>query len=115
MRAGAILPTMPPADRIPDGLIDPLILEVYAAERIVGRLHEDAGTTVYEGAFDGARLTLGWSGGPQRAQIVRLHGLERARSVIFDGALLADPARAADGALEVRTPSSAGGTLVIEM
>ena len=113
VRAGAIVPTMPPADRIPDGLIDPLIVEVYPAECISAALHEDEGTTVYEGAFDGERLTLSWSGGPERAQVLRLHGVAHVRAVTFDGAPLSDWS-SAEGTIEVRTPRSRSGLLMVE-
>jgi alpha-glucosidase (family GH31 glycosyl hydrolase) len=67
VRAGAILPLMAKADRIPEGPIDKLAVRVYAGAESTWTLLEDEGRTRFELTRHGNRHTLasqGWR--PQR-------------------------------------------------
>jgi alpha-D-xyloside xylohydrolase len=62
VRAGAIVPTMKPALRIPETKIDPLIVEVWPGDSAEFRFYEDAGKTDFRLSWDGRRAKLGWTG-----------------------------------------------------
>lgn len=75
VHGGAILPTMAPTARIPEGLIDPLIVDAYPHGASTYRLLEDEGATEFSCVRDERGLTFTWSGGPERRTIVRFHGV----------------------------------------
>lgn len=86
IRAGAVIPMMPPANRIPEGRIDPLILSVYPAEQLAGRLLEDDGITEFSGTADEKRLTLRWSGVDKRRYILRFQGVSQPTKIDYHAA-----------------------------
>jgi alpha-D-xyloside xylohydrolase len=62
VRAGAILPTMKSTLRIPEGPVDPLIIEVWPSAASKFRLYEDEGKTDFRLSWDGRRTALNWAG-----------------------------------------------------
>ena len=62
VRAGAILPTMKPALRIPEGPVDPLIVDVWPGTASKFRFFEDGGSTDFRLSWDGRRAILEWKG-----------------------------------------------------
>lgn len=114
VRRGAIIPRMQPAQRIPTGLIDPLLLDVYAASRMAYRLDEDDGTTIFEGAIQDGALHLEWHGGTARKYRIRVIGAAAARTVALQVAGEVVPIQwtvGADGVLQVETPAVAAARL----
>ncbi len=73
VRGGGIVPMTPPANRIPAGLLDPLILDLYPHGHSGHRLYEDEGVTEITCTHDDAGVTLTSTGGPARRTIVRFH------------------------------------------
>ena len=79
VRGGAIVPMIPPTIndvpiiRIPTGLLDPLILDVYPHGETSYRLYEDEGITDITCTCDDSGVTLVWTGGPPRTTAVRFH------------------------------------------
>jgi alpha-D-xyloside xylohydrolase len=71
VRGGAIIPRMQPANRIPTGLVDPLIVEIYPHGERTYRLYEDEGITDYSCTRTEERLTIEWVGGVERTMILR--------------------------------------------
>ena len=71
VRAGAILPMIKSAARIPEGIVDPLELEIYPAGASAGTLFEEEGRTDFrlEPAKGGIRFK--WSGPAARRIVVR--------------------------------------------
>ena len=62
VRAGAIIPTMEPARRIPGGRIDPLIVEVWPGANSKFRFYEDGGKTDFRFSMKNNRPVLKWTG-----------------------------------------------------
>ncbi len=109
VRAGAIIPMIVPVLRIPEGLISPLILEVYPAESGAYRLYEDEGETQFALWEQERRLTLTWGGPVERDLIVRFRRIGAgARVGGFESWALAD------GTLEVRVPGTTKGRIEVE-
>jgi alpha-D-xyloside xylohydrolase len=73
IRAGAIIPMMLPAQRIPSGVVDPLILDVYPADASLYVLHEDEGDTRFLVRAIPAGYSLEWSGPVVRQMVFRVH------------------------------------------
>ena len=76
VRAGAVLPMMQPANRIPAGVVDPLILHIYpAADGVEAEnvLFEDDGETHITVRRIGNRLKLRWNTPLQRTVSFRVH------------------------------------------
>ncbi len=73
VRGGAIVPMIPPANRIPAGLLDPLIFDIHPHGHSGYRLYEDEGVTDIACTHDDSGLTLTSAGGPARRTIVRFH------------------------------------------
>lgn len=76
VRAGAVLPMMQPTNRIPTGLIDPLLLHVYPAMEGVktqSSLFEDEGATQITILQDQGRLEFGWNTTVERTVHVSIH------------------------------------------
>jgi alpha-D-xyloside xylohydrolase len=73
VRAGAIIPMMSPAHRIPSGFVDPLILEVYLADRSSYVFHEDEGDTRFHLRAVPTGYSLEWSGPAVRQMVFRVH------------------------------------------
>ena len=81
VRAGAVIPMSSDEQRIPESLIDPLILEIYPASQMRYSFMEDEGVTEFSGALDDKTFTFGWRGGPERARVLRFVGLGSVRSI----------------------------------
>ena len=80
VRGGAIVPGMAPAlSRIPEGLIDPLIVDIYPHGASTYRLTEDEGVTDFSCVRAEHGLTFTWTGGPERALTLRFHGVGKRR------------------------------------
>jgi alpha-D-xyloside xylohydrolase len=66
IRAGAILPTMKPGLRIPEGPIDPLIMEIWTGPLppapAIYRLFEEEGVTDFRLGVSGSHCVLSWNG-----------------------------------------------------
>jgi alpha-D-xyloside xylohydrolase len=62
VRAGAILPTMRAANRIPETAPDPLIVEVWPGVSSAFTLREDEGKTKFTLSQQGNRAVLAWTG-----------------------------------------------------
>ncbi len=112
VRRGAVIAAMPPAKRIPERLIDPLIVNVYPAATIAGRLYEDEGVTEFYGAQSDSDLTFGWRGQQQRAWLVRFIGLEGVATVqlaLNEGDTFSHPdwCISDDGTVEIQVPKTA--------
>jgi alpha-D-xyloside xylohydrolase len=73
VRAGSIIPMIRPANRIPAGKIDPLILDIYPSGHFSYLLREDEGTTLFEGTSRDGRFDLSWEGPVDREFVVRAH------------------------------------------
>jgi alpha-D-xyloside xylohydrolase len=114
VRRGAIIPRMQPAQRIPAGLIDPLLLDVYAASRMAYRLDEDEGTTIFEGTIQDGVLHLDWRGDPVRKFLLRVIGVQAVTAVALQVGGEVVPIQwtvGADGVLQVETPAVAAARL----
>jgi alpha-D-xyloside xylohydrolase len=107
VRGGAILPGMAPALRISEGLIDPLIVDVYPHGASTYYMIEDEGVTEFSCVCDERGLTFNWRDGPERAMSLRFHGIPKPPRVTA-GSGEPVPTRtvqgefAPDGAVEVR-------------
>lgn len=109
VRAGAIIPMIAPAQRIPQGLISPLIVEVYPAESGAYRLYEDEGETQFALWEHDHRLMLEWGGPVERDLIARFKRIGAdARVSGYESWTLPD------GTLEVRMPGTAKGRIEVE-
>lgn len=107
--AGAIIPTMPPARRIPAGLVSPLIVNVFPqAESGSCTLFEDEGETRFAFWHNDDLLTFIWDGPEQRDFIVRFRFIGAGASALGHPAAALD-----DGTLEVRLSARATGQLQI--
>lgn len=97
VRAGAILPMMKGATRIPDGPVDPLELEIYPAGASAGALLEEEGRTDFRLEPARTGYSLEWSGPVRRRIVVRLGRSAKA------GILAAIPAlRSEKGSVSLR-------------
>jgi hypothetical protein len=81
VRAGAIIPRMPRSRRIPEGRVDPLILEVWPYRRSSYKLYEDEGVTEIGCDSGGEITTLEWSGPLPRRLVFHFKGMVRPRTV----------------------------------
>jgi alpha-D-xyloside xylohydrolase len=120
VRAGAVIPMMSDQQRIPEDLVDPLILEVYPAEKIACTLLEDDGTTEFSGTFENQIFTFGWSGGPPRARHLRFVGLGTVRNINLQTTSgvrtpVADWRMDSNHILEIRLPHSGDAQVIIEL
>lgn len=86
VRAGAVIPMMQPASRIPDGLIDNLIIDIFPHHHMAYNLEEDEGLTRFSGVSDSRTVYFGWQGGPQRTLNLRFNGLSAVASVTLQSA-----------------------------
>ena len=75
VREGAIIPRMRPAMRIPEGRIDPLILDLYPSASSSYALCDDEGKTDIVMTGGEGITTLEWSGKVRRRFQVRVHDL----------------------------------------
>lgn len=120
VRGGAILPRMLPASRIPSGLIDPLILELYPHGQSQYRLYEDESVTDVSCTQDEQGVRCEWLGGAERNVWLRLVRAGKPSRVQIGktGEELthhADWEVEADGALVVRVSGRVSGTIKIEL
>lgn len=120
VRSGAIIPMMDDHNRIPEGLIDPLILEIYPASQMHHTFFEDEGTTEFGGALTGRSFTFTWRGGQERARQLRVIGLERAVRAVqlqtTDGQQvpISDWSMTDDALLEIRLPLCGDARVIID-
>jgi alpha-glucosidase (family GH31 glycosyl hydrolase) len=70
VRVGAMLPRMEAAERVPSGLIDPLILGIYPSANSSYTFREDEGTTEFRFSQENGELSFAWEGGPARRMVV---------------------------------------------
>ena len=83
LRGGTILPLMPPARRIPEARIDPLIIELFPCGKSSYHLNEDEGSTLFTCEEEEKGLILGWKGDVPRQMIVRLRASRRPFRIIM--------------------------------
>lgn len=72
VRGGAVIPMMRPALRIPEGRIEPLVLDVFPGAALESRLFEDEGETVFRTGGRRGAFRLEWSGPVSRRLDIRL-------------------------------------------
>jgi alpha-glucosidase (family GH31 glycosyl hydrolase) len=82
VRSGAVIPMMPPANRIPLDQIDPLILDIYPSDLFTYTFLEDEGSTNIQGEQNEHRLKISWEGSTLRSFILRSHTGWIPRSVV---------------------------------
>jgi alpha-glucosidase (family GH31 glycosyl hydrolase) len=117
VRGGAVLPgTAPTLSKIPEGLIDPLIVDVYPHGASTYRLVEDEGLTDFACVRDERGLTFTWTGGPERVTTLRFHGVPKPSRMAPDMGW--GPVErwevAADGTVQVQVRRCRGSWLRIE-
>lgn len=90
VRAGAILPTMPPVNRIPEHRIDPLIVELHPHESSSYSLHEDEGRVTFTCEEAGKSVIFSWESPISQRLIVRIRGSRKPLrvSVLGEGSTL---------------------------
>jgi alpha-D-xyloside xylohydrolase len=81
VRAGAVIPRMQRARRIPEERVDPLIVEVWPHGPSTYPLYEDEGVTEFRCDQGGDELTFEWSGPLPRRVIVHLRGIRRPKEI----------------------------------
>ncbi len=124
VRAGAVIPMMKAARRIPDGRIDLLELDVFPGAALESTLFEDEGETVFRTGGRRGAPGLEWSGPVPRRLDIRLRnaGPEARIRVEIDGravpaktewAFGADRKNAANRDLRIRVPKSRSGRLSV--
>jgi alpha-D-xyloside xylohydrolase len=111
VRGGAIIPMMPPASRIPEGRIDPLIVTLYPQTDTTYHLHEDEGVTVFSSAVEAGQIVFRWQGEQARGMVIRFVGVEQVKGVNGD----MEDLGVRDGDLEVYVPSRASGEVVVQL
>jgi alpha-D-xyloside xylohydrolase len=72
VRAGAIVPMIKSAARIPEGLVDPLEVEIYPSASSVCTLLEEGGQTVFRLDRIKQGFSFAWSGPLARTLVVRM-------------------------------------------
>jgi alpha-D-xyloside xylohydrolase len=73
VREGAIIPCMHPAMRIPQGRIDPLILDIYPSAFSSYSIREEEGNTNIRVAGSADGTSVQWNGPVKRRFIIRVH------------------------------------------
>lgn len=73
VREGAVIPMMQPANRIPAGQIDPLIVNIYPSSESDYVFREDEGDTHFRWRMTSNGYLLEWSGPTARAWDFRIH------------------------------------------
>ncbi len=97
VRGGAIVPTMQAARRIPEGVISPLIIEVYPFAEGETRLYEDEGETRFSYRESSGNFRFTWNSPVERDLIVHFRQFGRKLDTGLPGIRLLD-----DGTLEVQ-------------
>ncbi len=106
VRGGAIIPMMADAKRIPENLVDPLIVELYPHGESDYQLIEDEGVTAFTCNAEPARMTCSIAGHTARRFILRIKqrpDLEHVR--VAQGRLVAQ-SRLDDGTFELQFDAS---------
>ena len=117
LRGGAIIPEMPYADRIPQGIIDPLIVEIFPSASSAYEYREDEGVTGFAVMQTERGVRIEWAGPLERRVIFTLRvqpGTPRLKlsSSGVSGTSERAGAVGEDGKTEVAVPRSGGGILV---
>ena len=73
VRNGAVIPKVEPANRIPLGQINPLILDIFPSKEFSYSFLEDEGATEIHGEQTEDGLEISWQGSSLRMYIIRLH------------------------------------------
>jgi alpha-glucosidase (family GH31 glycosyl hydrolase) len=103
VRAGAIVPMIRAADRIPEGRVDPLEVVLYPRGKSFCTLIEEAGRTAFRLEPAKGGYTLEWSGPLARKLVVRFgRGLRPERAPFRKRVVLAGPAKS--GRLRLPAP-----------
>jgi alpha-glucosidase (family GH31 glycosyl hydrolase) len=116
LRGGAIIPETRPADRIPQGIIDPLIVEIFPSSFSAYEYREDEGVTGFAVMQTERGVRIEWAGLPERRVLFKLRsqpGSPRLglSSSEITGASERGAAAGEDGTTNVDVPPSAGGIL----
>ena len=124
VRAGAVIPMVKAAPRIPEGRIDPLLLDVFPGVPLESTLFEDEGETRFRTRKVRGAFGLEWSGPVPRRLEIRVRNLASAGRIRLevDGRAVPAPAGWASGnerknagnrILKIRVPQSRAGRLRI--
>jgi alpha-D-xyloside xylohydrolase len=120
VRAGAIIPRMPRARRIPEERVDPLIIEVWPHGRSSYNLYEDEGVTEFKCEQGKDEIAFEWSGPLPRRVIVHFRGISRPKEVTMVASEEPDRTQELEG-LELdkkyvlAVPETAGARLELQL
>ncbi len=119
VRAGAIIPMMTGQTRIPEDLVDPLIVEIYPAAEVRYTFREDDVVTEFSGGFDTQQFRFGWQGGSPRSYHLRIVGISPVRRVILEshegvGLVIENWQITSDSTLEVYVPRTSDSQVIID-
>jgi len=81
VRAGAIIPRMQRASRIPEERVDPLILEVWPHGSSTYHLYEDDGVTEFRCDQGKDEIAFDWSGPLPRRAILHFKGINKPKKI----------------------------------
>jgi len=84
VRAGAIIPMMKKARRIPEGLIDPLEIELYPTESSSYVVREGAGRTEFRLKSEKNNCRFEWRGPFARTLVIRMRRGLKIKRVLFE-------------------------------
>jgi alpha-D-xyloside xylohydrolase len=117
LRGGAIIPEMSSTNRIPQGIIDPLIVEIFPSSSSAYEYREDEGVTGFAVMQTERGVRIEWAGPLERRVIFTLRvqpGTPRLKlsSSGVSGTRERAGAVGEDGKTEVDVPRSGGGILV---
>ncbi len=120
VRRGAIIPKMQAARRIPQGTIDPLVVEVYVDSQMAYRFYEDESVTEFRGQLSDERFSLRWTGGSVRAYKLHLIGLNNVKNVQVvnsdnSQSVSSNWHVSSNGTLEIEIPSMRDGHLELSL
>ncbi|MBL8157100.1 MAG: hypothetical protein JNM70_23205, partial [Anaerolineae bacterium] len=120
VRSGAVIPMMAEQARIPEGTVDPMIVEIYPGAEVRYAFREDEGVTEFSGGLDAQQFTFGWRGGPPRAYHLRIVGGRPVSRVMLDTpegvrTPLEHWQVTTDSTLEVYVPRTSDAHVIIEL
>jgi alpha-D-xyloside xylohydrolase len=117
LRGGAIIPQTHPADRIPQAIIDPLVIEIFPSSFSAYEYREDEGVTGFAVMQTEREIRIEWAGPLERRMLFKIRSQPGSPRLGLSasgksGARQRDPSAGEDGTTEVDVPRSAGGILV---
>jgi hypothetical protein len=111
---------MEPASRIPKGLIDPLILEIYIHQGGNYEFYEDQNMSLFSSNTDKHKLSFRWRGSPARTLLLRFVGVSQAEHIVVEyengiSKPIEDWHLTGNNTLEVRVPVTGDGRLIVDL